>query len=309
MTLQERFGQILADVRGGGTAQHTLSAEGAVYVRRFCPRERLILLGCGHVSQALCGYGADLGFSVIAADDRPSFANRARFPAAEQVLCDSFENAIRALHIGETDYVAILTRGHRYDADCLRAILPGPFPRYLGMIGSKRRVEGLKELLTEEGFDPALLSRLHAPIGLPIQALTLPEIAIAIAAELIQCRRADSGRLRRSEALTEEGYSLPLLEFLAEDPTPKALITVCETAGSTPVKSGAMMAVDALNRTEGSVGGGCGEAQLLQMARRIIGTGTRRLVTVSMTNDVAAQAGMVCGGEMKVMIEDGEADV
>ena len=93
-------------------------------------------------------------------------------------------------------------------------------------------------------------------------------------------------------------------EFLAEDPAPKALLTVIETQGSTPVKSGAMMAVDQALRMAGTIGGGCSENAVLMDAYRIIGTGAKRCVTIDMSNDVAEEEGMVCGGQMKVMIED-----
>ena len=208
------------------------------------------------------------------------------------------------IQVNEWDYVAVITRGHRYDADCLREILPGTFPRYLGMIGSRRRVIGLLNLLEEEGFSREALDKIHTPIGVDIGALTVKEIAVSIVAELIQCRRQSTERRSRSTTLTAEDIDLPLLQFLAEDPAPKALLTVIETQGSTPVKSGAMMAVDQALRMAGTIGGGCSENAVLMDAYRIIGTGAKRCVTIDMSNDVAEEEGMVCGGQMKVMIED-----
>ena len=102
----------------------------------------------------------------------------------------------------------------------------------------------------------------------------------------------------------EEEIDLPLLEFLAGDPVPKALLAVYETSGSTPVKSGAMMAVDRVNRTAGTIGGGCSENAVLNTARTLIGTGTQVSVTVDMSNDLAEEEGMVCGGRMKVLVAD-----
>jgi xanthine dehydrogenase accessory factor len=137
-----------------------------------------------------------------------------------------------------------------------------------------------------------------------IGALTVKEIAVSILAELIQCRRQDTSRRSKSAVLTVEDIDLPLLRFLAEDPAPKALLTVLETQGSTPVKSGAMMAVDKALRTAGTIGGGCGENAVLMDAVRLIGTGGRRCVTVDMSNDVAEEEGMVCGGKMTVLLQD-----
>ena len=300
----EQFEALYQAARAGEPAALTFEAEGTGYIRSLRPEERLILLGGGHIAQPLCRYAADLGFSVTVVDDRPSFANRARFPEASRVICDAFPSALRTLQINEADYVAVITRGHRYDADCLRVILAGPYPRYLGMIGSKRRVHGLFQLLEEEGFPRAALDAIHSPIGLSINALTIQEIAISIVAELIQCRRQNTPRHSRETLLVAEDTNLPLLEFLAREPSPKALMIVYETSGSTPVKSGAMMAVDRNLRTVGTIGGGCGESAVLTDARRLIGTGGRRCVTVDMTNDVAEDEGMVCGGQMKVLIED-----
>ena len=296
--------KIHAAAAAGAEAELCFPVDGTVYVRRFRPAERLILLGCGHIGKALCHYAADLGFSVTAVDERPGFANSTQMPEAETILCDSFPDAIRRLNITERDYVCVITRGHRFDADCLREILRGVFPKYLGMIGSKRRVALLFQQLESEGFALGDLERIHAPIGLPIRALTVKEIAISIVAELIQCRRADVDRRSKETRLSSENVDLPLLEFLAADPTPKALLIVYETSGSTPVKSGAMMAIDRLSRTAGTIGGGCSENAVLSDARKLIGTEAQRSVVVDMRSDIAAEEGMVCGGRMKVLIAD-----
>lgn len=298
------FRAVLDTVRRGLPAALELEIEGETYLRQFRPRERLIVLGGGHVAQPLCTFAAALGFAVTVVDDRPFFANQARFPEAEGIVCNAFPAAIRSLDIGEGDYVAVITRGHRYDADCLRAILPGVMPRYLGMIGSKRRTVGLLNLLEEEGFSRELLDVIHTPIGLEIGALTTQEIGISIVAELIQCRRQSTNRRSKSTVLTSEEINLPLLEFLAEEPTPKALLLVYETSGSTPVKSGAYMAVDETYRSEGTIGGGCSESAVLRDAYALIGTGESKVVTVDMSNDVAEEEGMVCGGQMRVLLAD-----
>ena len=300
----EKLKEIYRAASEGKEAALTFTADGEEYLRSFHPPERLILLGCGNIGQELCRYAADLGFTVTAVDERPAFANRTLMPDAAEILCSDFPDAIRRLQITERDYVCVITRGHRFDADCLREILPGAYPRYLGMIGSKRRVALLMKQLESEGFGPDALKRIHAPIGISINALTVKEIAISIVAELIQCRRAGLDRRSKETRLTAEDIDLRLLEFLTCDETPKALLLVYETSGSTPVKSGAMMAVDKVGRTVGTIGGGCGEGAVLKDAYRIIGSGTQCTVTVDMSNDIAEEEGMVCGGEMKVLIAD-----
>lgn len=282
-------------------------AEGYSYTRLFRPPDRLILLGAGHISQALCRLACELGFSVIVADERAEFANRDRFPGAGTILCDDFLSAIRTLEIKGGDYVAILTRGHRYDVDCLRAVLSGPMPRYLGMIGSRKRVAEQLRMLEAEGFPEWALEQIHTPIGMEIGALTVPEIAVSIAAQLIQCRRRDTRRNSGSSVLTTEDVDLPLLEFLAGN-TPKALLIVYESSGSTPAKSGAMMAVDRAGGWAGTIGGGAAEHEAMEAARRLIGTGGSRCFAVNMDNDAAAEEGMACGGNMKVWIADIEVE-
>ena len=136
------------------------------------PRERMIVLGGGHIAVPVCEFAAKVGFSVTVCDDRPEFANRERFPLAEQVICDGFQNALRSLHVTPMDYVVVITRGHRYDADCLRVLLAGTMPAYLGLIGSRRRVRGLLNMLQEEGYPQQAMEAICTPIGLPIGAIT-----------------------------------------------------------------------------------------------------------------------------------------
>lgn len=303
-TIYQSLNRILPLCKAGKTATLTFEAEGTEYIRSFRPKERLILLGGGHIAQALANLAAQLDFSIRVADDRPAFANHTLFACADEVVCDTFPNAIKKIGIGENDYVAVLTRGHRWDADCLRLILPGRRPKYLGMIGSKRRVIGLLKLLEEEGVDKETLGSIHSPIGLSIGALTPEEIAVSILAELIQCRRQDACRDKQGSFLVCEDTDLPLLEFLVQDTMPKALLVVYETQGSTPVKAGAMMAVDQNGRTVGTIGGGCGEHSVIMEAYHVIGTGGKRCVTVDMSNDIAGEEGMVCGGQMRVLVED-----
>lgn len=299
-----QFQEVLEHAARREPTSITFEAGGTTYIRNFCPQERLVLLGGGHIACPLCQYSADLGFAVTVADDRPSFANHQRFPEAQTVICDTFSKALHSIQVNESDYAAVITRGHRHDADCLRVILSGPFPRYLGMIGSKRRVMGLFNLLEQEGFSRSILNQIHAPIGLPINALTPKEIAVSILAELIQTRREKRSGHRLENVLDAEDVDLPLLECLADKEKSKVLLLVCETHGSTPVKSGAMMAVTQDFQTSGTIGGGCSEHSVLMEAYRLIGSGERRCITVDMSGDVAEDEGMVCGGQMKVLIAD-----
>ena len=294
-------------MQGGAPAELILTTRDeksreVVYTRAFLPPQRLILLGGGHVCQPLSRYAADLEFDVVVVDDRPSFANAVRFPEAGQVICDSFEHAIGQLSITKYDFVCVITRGHRHDAACLRVLLAGEQPRYLGLIGSRRRTIELFNMLEEEGFDRAKIDRIHTPIGLSIGAETPKEIAISILAELISVRSSRSAE-RESTRLALTSHEPELLQYLLANKEPCALAVVVEKSGSTPVPTGAVMAVNTLGGIVGTVGGGCGEHEIIKHALDVLRTGQPRLANLDMSNDVAEEEGMVCGGRMKVWIE------
>lgn len=295
------FQEILDKLSRGETPQLSKTVDGQTYIRVFLPENRLILLGGGHIAQPLFAMASMLDFSVTVVDDRIAFANSERFPEATQVICNSFRSAISDLKIRATDYVCVITRGHRWDGECLREILIGTLPSYLGMIGSKRRVEGLLGVLAREGFSTDLLDRIHAPIGLKINAQTPAEIAVSICGEMIAHRRKYV-RKDQNIALSQTNTDYAMLRFLAENTQPKAYALVLSSTGSTPVKPGAMMAVDYLGNGYGTIGGGCSEAAVMVRARKIMGTGGSCVVEIDMSNEVAESEGMVCGGTMRVLL-------
>lgn len=302
MTNQD-FQELLDMLERGETPRLTRSADGQTYTRLFLPESRLILLGGGHIAQPLCAMASMLDFAVTVVDDRIRFANSERFPEADRVICDSFSAAISDLHISAADYVCVITRGHRWDGECLRQILSGTLPSYLGMIGSRRRVEGLLHLLAGEGFAPEYLARIHAPIGLRINAQTPAEIALSICGEMIAHRR-EYVRDDQNISLSQTNTDYAMLRFLAENTQPKACALVLSSTGSTPVKPGAMMAIDYLGNGCGTIGGGCSEAAVMSRARKIMGTGKSCVMEIDMTNEVAESEGMVCGGTMRILLED-----
>ena len=293
------------DLKGRRCAMVTAvgEADTLTVTEPMLPQERLLVLGGGHIALHVVEFAAKCGFAVTVADDRPDFANRARFPLAERVICDSFENAIRQMKLTPYDYVVIITRGHRHDADCLRVLLPGERTAYLGLIGSRRRVKGLKEMLAEEGYSTERMEEICTPIGLPIGAITPQEIAVSILAELIAYKRLPQHGQDR--LCCDSDMELSTLRYLAENEEPKAIVTVIETKGSTPREAGAKMAVSPLGKVTGSIGGGCSEGAVIRDAVKIIGTGRWKLIDIDLTGDVAESDGMVCGGTMQVLVEDG----
>ncbi len=165
------------------------------------PVPSLLVCGGGHISQPLVAMGAMAGFQVTVIDDRPQFANRERFPTAYRVICQSFGPALAGLPVNSSTYIVVVTRGHRYDEVCLRAVIGSP-AAYIGMIGSRRRVAGVLAGLVAEGVAPALVERVHAPIGLDIGAETPGEIAVSILAEIIHVRHRGRGAVM---SLKKEG--------------------------------------------------------------------------------------------------------
>lgn len=145
------------------------------------------IYGAGHISQFIARMAKEVDFTVVVFDDRQEFANRERFPEVDEIVAGGYENVLT--HRGETDeiYAVIVTRGHRHDALVLEKILGVPH-RYVGMIGSRRKVKIILDYLREKGFDPSLLDNVHAPIGLDIHAETPQEIALSIVAQLVQVR-------------------------------------------------------------------------------------------------------------------------
>ncbi len=265
-------------------------------------KSRLIVLGGGHVALPVVELGAKTGFQVTVVDDRLDFANAKRFPLAEKVVCDDFMKALRELKVTASDYVVIITRGHKYDEDCLRVLLEGTEPAYLGMMGSKRRVAFVREKLLSEGYDPERLARLYSPIGLKIGGIGPEEIAVSIIAEVISVRRLGRGD---KKVRNRSDLDLEVLRILAEETdVPKAVATVISSKGSSPRGAGAKMIIYRDGRLTGSIGGGCSEAEVLGPARELIGSGSWRVIHVDMTAEEAEDEGSVCGGVMDVLVED-----
>lgn len=148
----------------------------------------LLIAGAGHVGQALAKLAVDLDFRVDVMDDRADFLNVDRFPHVRACIAGDIESSIRAYPINADTYVVLVTRGHKNDGRALAAVAGSP-AKYVGLIGSKRKVKTILYELSRAGVDREWLKRVHAPIGLDLGSVTVQEIAISIAAELIAVRR------------------------------------------------------------------------------------------------------------------------
>lgn len=167
-----------------------------VFIEPIEAAPAVYIFGAGHVGFYLAKIAYEAGFGVHVIDDRAAFANTERFPFAASVIVDDIPQWLAQAQIPPTAYAVIVTRGHRNDLDALRALAPREL-RYIGLIGSRAKVARLYEqLLSETPVDPALLERIHAPIGLDLGAVTPQEIAVSITAELIAVRRGKAEALK-----------------------------------------------------------------------------------------------------------------
>ncbi|MCX7707908.1 MAG: XdhC family protein [Anaerolineae bacterium] len=165
--------------------EHSLAV--FVEVQRRAPE--LIIVGAGHIAVPLAQMASMCDFAVTVLDDRPSFASRERFPAAQKVIAGPLRETVRDLPMDSDTFIVLVTRGHSHDVECLLEVLDRPVA-YIGMIGSQRRVDAVFKLLAEEqGIDPTKFDRVYAPIGIAIGARTPAEIAVSILAELINVLR------------------------------------------------------------------------------------------------------------------------
>ena len=166
-----------------------------VFVEPVIPPPSAIIFGAGHISKSLCKVAGLAGFATTIVDNRESFANRERFPDADEIFAEEYEEVFPKLNVHESTYVIIVTRGHRDDMRVLRWAASTP-ARYVAMIGSKRKVISVVKELEKEGLSREQLSRIYAPMGLEIGAISPEEIAISVAAEMIAVRRGPPSNWR-----------------------------------------------------------------------------------------------------------------
>jgi xanthine dehydrogenase accessory factor len=162
-----------------------------IYVEPILPVPRAVIFGAGHISTYLSKIASVAGFRTWIVDDRPIYANATRFPEAQQIFSDSFVSSFEAIEPDQNTYIIIVTRGHQDDENVLRWA-SGTNARYIGMIGSKRKIRTIVANLEQEGVARERLERIHMPIGLDIGAVVPEEIAVAIVAEMINFRRRGS---------------------------------------------------------------------------------------------------------------------
>ena len=245
----------------------------------FCPQPKLFICGGGHVAKEVAALAAHLDFSVTVVDDRADLANRERFPTAERVICDSYDNLKNYLE-PDACYV-VVTPDHKADLQCVSAILPTQY-RYLGMIGSKKKVAATFQNLRNTGFTEEQIRTIFAPIGLPIGAVTPAEIAFSILGQIIQEKN--------------KYHTASVDKSLLELTDSGVLCVITEKQGSAPRGVGSMMFVGK-DKVLGTIGGGEPEYRAIQHAREIHDF---FLHEYALNRAAANGLDMICGGTIKV---------
>ena len=245
----------------------------------FCPQPKLILCGGGHVSVEVAAIAHRLDFPVTVIDHRPAAVTPERFPTAERI-CDCYENLGKYLE--EDACYVVVTPDHKADLQCVSTILPTRY-RYLGMIGSRKKVASTMENLKRAGFTQEQTERIFAPIGLPIGAVTPAEIALSILSQVVQ-EKNKSHAASAPKALLEERES-------------GMLCIVLEKHGSAPRGEGSMMFVGK-DKVLGSIGGGEPEYLAMCHAKENPAFAIREY---TLNNTAPNGLDMICGGRIKVL--------
>jgi xanthine dehydrogenase accessory factor len=169
-----------------------------VFLDLVLPEFKLVVCGAGHIAIPLARFACSVGYRVTVLDDRDDFAHASRFPDCD-VIAGDFAVTLKNLNLNPSTFVVVITRGHEHDADCLMEILKKE-TAYVGLIGSRRRVHFVLELLERQGIDKGRLQEVFTPIGTPIGAESPEEIALSILAELVCVRRKGPQQARALRA-------------------------------------------------------------------------------------------------------------
>lgn len=265
----------------------------SMLVERIYDRPRLVICGGGHVSLYVCQLGKMLGFHVTVMDDREQFASPERFPEADRCICEDLSRLADEVPPHPNTYYVVVTRGHAHDETCVRQVLKRPY-RYLGMIGSKAKVAKTRERLLADGYPKEQVDAIYAPIGLKLGGQLPEEIAVSIAAEIIQVKN--------------QSYTDVLDEKMAaavEEKEEGVMVTIIAKKGSSPRGTGSKMLVCPDRRIYGSVGGGAVEYEAIEEAKRLMEQkeAKSRCASYVLNQEQAKNLGMICGGEIRVLFE------
>jgi len=270
-----------------------------VFAELLGSEKKLVICGAGHVSMPVIDIAKMLGFHVTAIDDREQFIRNALDHGADEGICSGFEAALSAIPGDPDTFFLIVTRGHLSDSECLLSIVKKP-RAYVGMIGSRRKVGMVKQMLADSGVPQDDIDSVHMPVGLDIGAETPEEIAVAILAEMIGVKN----KVRKSE-----GISASVMEALMSgERGTAALATIVSKKGSSPRTQGTRMLITEDGSITGTIGGGLAEALVIDRAVKMLeerknGPEKPVMIYVDMSGKEVADEGMICGGAVEVLLE------
>jgi xanthine dehydrogenase accessory factor len=168
--------------------RRTLQGGVEIFIEPVLEEPMVFLFGAGHLSYHICRYAKSVNFRVTVCDDRAEFANKNRFPDADNIVVESFETVFDRIEVNRNSYIVIVTRGHESDQTVLEKAVKTD-AKYTGMIGSKKKTTTILKRLQEKGIPQEALRRVYSPIGISIGAVTPQEIALSIVCELTKIRR------------------------------------------------------------------------------------------------------------------------
>ncbi len=276
------------DLRSGDYLSETIST-----------KLELILCGGGHIGFALYNIAQMLDWNVTIIEDRIEYCNKDKYPNANLII-GKYEEEISKLDLTNSAII-IATRGHKFDKSCLESALLQKKYRYLGMIGSKSKVFSTKNSILEKINNNEInvtekeLNSIYSPIGLDINAQTPEEIAIAIIAEIIKVTKKN-----RNQIILDQR----LLENIAKENDTFVVARIIEKHGSAPREQGSFLVVYSDGRIEGTVGGGAVEYRVIEDSKKLLHSENNKtqLFYHDLSNSKASELGMICGGNVKILI-------
>lgn len=272
-----------------------------VFAELLGNEKKMVICGAGHVSMPVIEIAKMLGFRVTAIDDREQFVQNALDHGADEGICSGFEEALAGIPGDPDTFFIIVTRGHMSDSECLLNTVNKPHA-YIGMIGSRRKVGLVKQMLADNGIERDVIDSVHTPIGLDIGAETPEEIAVSILAEIIEVK---------NKANKSTGIPADIMNALMSDKRgPAVMATIISKKGSSPRAAGTRMLVGEDGAITGTIGGGCAEATVIVYASEVLRELKEKhettgpvIMNVDMTGKDVAESGMICGGAIEVLLE------
>lgn len=306
----------------------------SIFISRLGSTPRVIICGGGHVALALLRILKSLESETVVIEDRRDFADKAAAAGADKVICLGFEEGLKEVPQSSDNYFVCMTRGHNFDIECMRAILAVP-NAYVGLMGSRGRCAKMRADLISEGYPEEAVNAVHAPIGLKIGAQSPEEIAVSVAAELIQVKyevsrkgifdreilevlagkkdgdvgtnpgtNAEAGIEEASTetaGIEEAGTETAGTETAG---TGYVLCTIIEKHGSAPRAAGTRMLVSADGIVAGTVGGGSMEYEVMLKSQELLKSHEAFYIMEASANTAdIIDDGLLCGGRIKVMLE------